>query len=261
MQTALTISGSDPTGGAGLQADLQVFRALGLHGAGVISALTIQDSTRVHQVLPVFPSVALEQLRAVLNDLRPAAVKVGMLGSDNVARNVLLGLFELEADVPLVLDPVLAASDGTLLLERRAWKTLDGLIARSALITPNLFEAEALTGCPAETREGSEAAARALIEEKGAGGALIKGGHRDGAPDDLLAIATDAGPEFHWLSGTRLDSGPVHGTGCALASAIAGYLALGRSLTDAVEAGRRYVADGIENAFAPGKGARFLGSA
>jgi len=123
----------DPTGGAGLQLDLQVFRALGVHGAGVITALTVQDTARVHEVLPAFPSVVLSQLRAVLADPSPDAVKIGMLATDDVARNVELGLRELDPArrVPIVIDPVLAASDGTPLLERRGYPMLQDLIAAS----------------------------------------------------------------------------------------------------------------------------------
>ena len=134
MRTALSIAGSDPTGGAGVQADLQVFRSLGVHGAGVITALTIQDSVEVHQVLPAFPSVVLNQLRVLLRDVRPNAVKIGMLATDDVARNVALGLEELKGEVPIVLDPVLLASDGTELLERRAWETLRSLMAGATLV-------------------------------------------------------------------------------------------------------------------------------
>ena len=260
MQTALTISGSDPTGGAGLQADVQVFRSLGLHGAGVVTALTVRDSSRVHQMLPVFPSVVLEQLRAVLADLSPVAVKIGMLGSDDVVRNVILGLAELDPRVPLVIDPVLMASDRTPLLERRAWRTLEGLFDRAALVTPNLFEAEALTGCVTASREGSEAAARCLIEEMGASAALIKGGNRVGDPDDLLATTHGGKTELRWLAGERRGGDrPVQGAGCALASAIAAHLGRGESLVDAVEHGRHYVAMGIESAFSAGRGALFLG--
>src|SRR5258705_6355253 len=148
MQTALTIAGSDPTGGAGLQADLQVFRALGVHGMGVVTALTVQDTSRVHEVVPVFPGGVVKQLRALLRSTPPDALKLGMLATDDVARNVELGLRELDARrrAPIVIDPVLAASDGTPLLERRAYGTLQDLIGRAHLVTPNLLEAAALTG-------------------------------------------------------------------------------------------------------------------
>jgi hydroxymethylpyrimidine kinase/phosphomethylpyrimidine kinase len=258
LRTALSIAGSDPTGGAGLQADLQVFRALGVHGAGVVTALTVQDSRRVHRVLPAFPSVVLDQLRVLLRDIAPRAVKVGMLASDDVLRSVLLGLDELDAAVPVVVDPVLRASDGTVLLERRAWPSLRGLFARAALVTPNLPEAEALSGRDVSTREGVEAAARSLVLEQGAAAALVKGGHRADDPDDLLALRQGDDLRLQWLPSERIPGDPVHGTGCALASAIAAYLALGEELPKAVESGRAFVAAGIRRAVPAGAGARFL---
>jgi len=261
MRIALSIAGSDPTGGAGLQADVQVFRAHGLHGAGVATALTIQDSAKVHRVLPVFPSLVLEQIRTLLADLQPAVVKIGMLASDDVVRNVIWGLEALESSVPVVIDPVLAASDGTNLLEPRALGALKSLFEGCCLVTPNLPEAEALTGEDVSNRAGSEVAARHLIEELGARGVLIKGGHRHGAPDDLLASVPTgaAGPiEFEWLPGERIDAGEVHGTGCALSSAIASRIALGDGLRDAVMLGRRFVAEAIAKAEVAGSGARFL---
>ena len=250
MHKALSIAASDPTGGAGLQADLQVFRAFGVHGMGVVTALTVQDTTRVHRVLPVFPNVVLDQLRALLRDVPPDAVKIGALASDDVARNVDLGLRELDPlrRTPIVIDPVLAASDGTPLLERRAWGTLQDLIGRAHLVTPNLPEAAALTGNDVSTREGVEAAAATLVAELGAGAALVKGGHRDGAPDDLLALREGGSASFHWLPGERVAGADVHGTGCALASAIAARLARGDELREAVDVGRRFVRDAIRNA-------------
>ena len=287
MRTALAISASDPTGGAGLQADLQVFRSFGVHGCGVLSALTLQDSSKVHKLLPVFPSVVLDQLRVLLGDIQPNAVKIGALASDDVVRNVLLGLASLGTDIPIVLDPVLLASDGSALLERRAWDSLQVLISHCTLVTPNLGEAEALCGIDVSSKSGSEAAARYFIDDLGARAALIKGGHRSGAPDDLLAIRGDLGAgavrgelsqlpelpgerqgdgpeprraeiEMHWLSGERVDCGPVHGTGCALSSAITAGLARGLSLVAAVEQGRRFVATAMRSAGTPGDGARFL---
>jgi len=261
MRTVLSIAGSDPTGGAGIQGDLQVFRARGVHGAAVVTALTVQDTQRVRQSLPAFPNVVLDQIRILLRDIRPAAVKLGMLGTDDIVRNVMLGLGELDPEVPVVLDPVLAASDGTPLLERRAWGSLGALIERTALVTPNLHEAELLTGVQTASRTGCEEAAGELIESFGARAVLVKGGHRTGAPDDLLAIRTDAGVEIHWLEGERIDVGPVHGTGCALSAVIAAELAKGESLFDSVATARGFVADGLRNAFAPGGGARLLGFA
>jgi hydroxymethylpyrimidine/phosphomethylpyrimidine kinase len=259
---ALSIAGSDPTGGAGIQADLQVFRALGVHGAGVVTALTVQDTHKVHQVLPVFPNVVLEQIRVLIADLRPHAVKIGMLATDDVARSVALGLEGLgdpeRSGVPIVLDPVLAASDGTRLLEPRARGVLVELIGRSTLVTPNLSEAADLTGCDVSTEEGTEAAGCSLVTNLGASAALVKGGHRDGPPHDLLVVREGATASLTWLKGERIVAGPVHGTGCALSSAVAAGLAKGQDLRTAVDRGRRFVASALREAAAEGRLARFL---
>jgi len=261
MRVALSIAGSDPTGGAGLQADLQIFRALGVHGAGVVTALTVQDSGTVHEVLPAFPNVVLNQLRVLLRDIRPDAVKIGMLATDDVARNVDLGLRELggpDSGVPVVIDPVLAASDGTALLERRAWGFLRELCQGAALVTPNLSEAENLTGTDVSSDEGTEAAACALVSDIGARAALVTGGHRDGAPNDLLAIRDGGGVSLHWLDGERVGGEAVHGTGCALSSAVAAELAKGREIRAAVETARTFVTEALRRAEARGRLARFL---
>jgi len=257
----LAIAGSDPTGGAGLQADLQVIHHFGCHGMGVVSALTVQDTQKVRSVLPVFPSVILDQLRCLLQDIQPHAVKVGMLASDDVVRNTTLGLAEIPLEVPVVIDPILFASDGTPLLERRAYAALMQLFARATLVTPNLPEVEALLGEDASGRRGSERAAARFLEEFGCGAVLIKGGHREGAPDDLLAIAGESGPALHWFEGKRLDApaAGVHGTGCALSTAIAAGLARERDLVDAVDEARRFVAGALARAHMAGGGAALLG--
>lgn len=260
MRVALSIAGSDPTGGAGLQADLQVFRSFGVHGAGVVTALTVQDTRQVVRVLPAFPNVVLDQIRVLVRDLRPDCVKLGMLASDDVARNVALGLEALdgrEGSPPLVIDPVLAASDGTPLLERRAYGVLRELIGRATLVTPNLPEAAELTGRDVSTQEGVEAAACVLVRELGARAALVKGGHREGAPDDLLARREGGSVSLLWLESERIETGPLHGTGCVLASAVAAGLARGEALLDAVDAARRFVADSLRRSARDGR-ARFL---
>jgi hydroxymethylpyrimidine/phosphomethylpyrimidine kinase len=203
----------------------------------------------------------LEQLRVLLADLVPHAVKIGMLATDDVARNVALGLRELEnapRAVPIVLDPVLAASDGTRLLEPRARGVLEELIGRSALVTPNLPEARELTGCDVSSEEGVEAAGVALVANLGARAALVKGGHRDGPPDDLLVVREGGSSTLAWLRGERVEAGRVHGTGCALASAIAASLARDVPLREAVERGRRFVAEALREAGAVGRRGRLL---
>ncbi len=259
MQSVLSIAGSDPTGGAGLQADCQVFAAFGLHAAAVPTALTIQDGLRVKRVLPVFPSLVLEQIRATLAAVRPAAIKIGMLASDDVARNVLLALAPWES-IPVVIDPVLAASDGTLLLERRALGSLRSLLDGRCLVTPNWPEAEILVDAKLPTRVDGEAAARALLERHGLEAVLLKGGHLPGDASDLLVrrAGSSGGIVAEWLPGERLPGNPVHGTGCALSAAIAAGLARGETVRSAVVAGRRYVREAIRRAHALPNGARVL---
>ncbi len=211
------------------------------------TALTVQSTKGVERVLPVFPNTLSEQLIALLGDLPPDVIKLGMLATDDIVLRTAILLERFE--IPRVVDPVLRASDGTLLLEQRAWGNLAKcLIAGAALVTPNLDEAEALTG----TRK-PEAAAQALLED-GARAVLIKGGHAEGAPDDYL-LTPDGG---RWLHGTRQSDAPVHGTGCALSSAIAARLARGEPLATAVEGAKRFVEAAIEAAHAPGAGARLL---
>lgn len=259
---ALSVAGSDPTGGAGLLADVQVFRAHGVLAGGVVTAITVQDTEKVHQVLPSFPSVVLDQLRAALADLEPDAIKLGMLATDDVARAVSLALQMLGPSetrkTRLVIDPVLAASDGARLLERRALGTLQELLREAALVTPNLPEAEQLTGCDVSSRSGTETAARALILEFGAHAALVKGGHREGPPDDLLATRDGSGVSLRWLDGERIPGSPIHGTGCALAAAATARLARGEEIETAVQGAREWLRGAIRGAVARGRGQRLL---
>jgi hydroxymethylpyrimidine/phosphomethylpyrimidine kinase len=245
---ALTIAGTDPTGGAGVELDLQVFALHAVHGMAVTTALNVQTTRGVHRTLPAFPNVVGEQLSLLLEDVRPDAIKIGMLATDDVLLRV-AGVLERHP-IPRVVDPILQASDGTWLLERRAWSNLaDRVIAGAALVTPNRPEAEALTGS-----DDPERAAHLLLEI-GAEAALVKGGHADGPPDDFL-LSRDGGT---WLRGEHHDVGPVHGTGCALSSAITARLARGEKLEEAVRGAKRFVASAIERSYRAGVGARRLG--
>jgi hydroxymethylpyrimidine kinase/phosphomethylpyrimidine kinase len=261
MTSALTIAGSDPTGGAGLQMDLQVFRSFGVHGGAVPTALTIQDGLRVTRVLPVFPSALLDTLRITLDALRPSAIKIGMLGTDDAVRNALLALGPA-GDVPVVIDPILAASDGSPLLERRAYSALRDLIFGRSLLTPNWPELEILVGEALPRKRDGEAAARALLEERQLGAILLKGGHREQDADDLLISRSPAGTGeeivSEWLPGERLPGPPVHGTGCALSAAITAGLARGQALREAVVTARGFVRAAIADARALPNGARLL---
>ncbi len=261
MLSVLSIAGSDPTGGAGLQSDLQVFRAFGVHGGAVPTALTIQDGLRVHQVLPVFPSALLDMLRTTLRALHPTAIKIGMLGTDDAVRNVLLALAPIP-ETRVVIDPVLAASDGSPLLERRAYPALRNLALGRCLLTPNWPEAEALVGDALPRRRDGEAAARQLLEDLELEGLLLKGGHLEGNSDDLLVLR-EGDPKTgkvtsEWLPGERIAGGPVHGTGCALSAAIAAGLALGHPLRDSIGTARQFVRTAISRAQTLPNGARIL---
>jgi hydroxymethylpyrimidine/phosphomethylpyrimidine kinase len=260
MQSVLSIAGSDPTGGAGILADCQVFQAHGVHGAAVPTALTIQDGLRVKQVLPVFPSALLDQLRITLAAVKPAAIKIGMLASDDVVRNVILALGPYQ-DIPVVIDPVLAATDGTLLLQPRAYRSLRDLMTGRTLITPNWHEAEILTDRSLDRRRDGEKAARQLLEELGVGGVLLKGGHLQGGADDLFVTKDESSGEVlvEWFEGSRIPGDPVHGTGCALSASIAAGIAKGLPLREAILAGRSFVRVAIERAHALPNGARLLG--
>ncbi len=263
MPSVLSIAGSDPTGGAGIQADCQVLAAFDVHAAAVPTALTIQDGLRVRRVLPVFPSLVLEQLRATLDAVRPDAIKIGMLASDDVARNVLLALASADVRVPVVIDPVLAASDGTPLLERRAYPALRALSHGRCLLTPNWPEAEILVGEKLERREDGETAARQLLLDLALDGVLLKGGHLAGDASDLFVWRGDPaasdGIGLAWLPGERIPGAAVHGTGCALSTAIAAGLAKGESLRASIDAARRYVKEAIRRAHPLANGARLLG--
>jgi hydroxymethylpyrimidine/phosphomethylpyrimidine kinase len=229
-----------------MQLDLQVFALHGVHGMAVPTALTVQATTGVKRCLPVFPSAAREQLVALLADLEPQALKLGMLATEDVLLAVadVLG----ERGIPRVLDPVLRASDGAWLLERRAWPRLCERLVRGAhLVTPNLDEAEWLTG------EREPAAAAAAFLAMGARAVLVKGGHAHGPPDDLLATSGQS----TWLRGTRHPLRP-HGTGCALSAAITARLARGEPLEAAVQAAKRWLEPAIAGAQKPGGGQPLL---
>ncbi|MBW2713224.1 MAG: bifunctional hydroxymethylpyrimidine kinase/phosphomethylpyrimidine kinase, partial [Deltaproteobacteria bacterium] len=176
----------------------------------------------------------------------------------DVARHVAHALAGFEKRPPLIIDPILFSSSGHPLLERRAWGVLCELFDGAALVTPNLFEAEALSQCDVSDETGLRHASEYFIEECKAEAVLIKGGHREGAADDYLARKTASGIESSWLPGERIPGDPVHGTGCALSAAITAQIAKGIDLITAVSEARRFVAEAYANAIAAGAGARLL---
>lgn len=248
LPIALTIAGSDSGGGAGIQADLKTFHRFGVYGASVLTAVTAQNTRGVAAVHPVPLDVVRRQIDVVVEDLRPAALKTGMLATAALV-DLVAEAMERHALERLVVDPVMAATSGDRLLDRDAEaRVREALLPRAALVTPNLHEAEILAGIPVRDEDGMREAARALVEA-GAGAALVKGGHLEGEAVDVL---WDGARERVWRR-PRLDTRHTHGTGCTLSAAVAAGLASGAPLEDAVDRALRFVARAI--ASAPGLGA------
>jgi hydroxymethylpyrimidine/phosphomethylpyrimidine kinase len=244
----LTVAGSDSGGGAGIQADLKTMLALGVHGMSVVTAVTAQDSTGVHGYWELPPEAVDAQLAAVLDDIGVDAVKTGMLASPELVSVTAKRLRDISA--PIVVDPVCVSKHGDALLVP---ETVDAIIAEllplATVVTPNLAEVTSLTGLVVHDPAGQRKAAHALLA-LGPRWALVKGGHLAGDAVDLL---TD-GDTVLELRAARLDNAHTHGTGCTLASAIASYLALGRSVPDAVRGAKDYVTGAIAAGFPLGAG-------
>lgn len=247
---ALTIAGSDSSGGAGIQADLKTFSALGVYGASVITALTAQNTTGV-QAVEMIPAAFVEaQMTSVFEDLAVRAVKTGMLGTADIIAAVAVRLRKFPG--PAVVDPVMVATSGDMLIQEDAVAVLKrDLIPMARLITPNLDEAAKLTdGRVITSIEEMIAQGRQLIEQ-GAQAVLMKGGHFGGdRADDLLV--TPGGAEL--IEGRRVDTDNTHGTGCTLSAAIAAHLAAGDDLSTAVRRGKAYLNSALADADTLGVG-------
>lgn len=249
MRVALTIAGSDPSGGAGLQADLKTFTAFGVYGASVVTALTVQDTRGVRSVVEITPALVVDQLDAVAEDLAPAASKTGMLPNAGVIAALVAWL--RRRPLPhLVVDPVMQSTSGTALMEPSALGALQELLPFATLVTPNLREAEILTGSPVSDAGSMAEAARRLVQ-LGAHAALVTGGHLPGDAIDVLCHAK----RIVELRAPRIDVPRTHGTGCALSAAIAAGLALGRDVESAVGAAKHWLTRALEGAIAVGHGA------
>ena len=246
----LTIAGSDSGGGAGIQADLKTFAALGVHGLSAVTAVTAQNTSEIRVIFPVPAEVIRQQIRAVTEDIGVDAVKTGMLPTAEAASTVVSELRSL--DVPIVVDPVMKATTGSRLMGEGVLKTLrEELIPQATLVTPNKFEAEALTGLKIGGIDDVEKAAERLIS-LGAKAVLIKGGHilAGGKAVDFLLVEG----EGRRLESERLDVKTLHGTGCVLSSAVAAQLAKGEPLVRAVELGKEFVSFSIRHGLRIGKG-------
>ncbi|MBC7682935.1 MAG: bifunctional hydroxymethylpyrimidine kinase/phosphomethylpyrimidine kinase [Ferruginibacter sp.] len=239
----LSIAGSDSGGGAGIQADLKTFSALGCYGMTAITALTAQNTTGVRAIHAVPPQMLRDQIDAVLEDIGVDAVKIGMLHSPDIVQ-VVAEAIDRHALPCVVLDPVMVATSGAVLIDSPAIAALvRALFGRAMLVTPNLDEAAMLVGQPLDSEQAMEGAAQALLN-LGARAVLLKGGHLAG--DVVSDLLMDASGAPHWMRAPRIHTANTHGTGCTLSSAIAAHLALGCSLREAVEAARAYVRGAIE---------------
>jgi hydroxymethylpyrimidine/phosphomethylpyrimidine kinase len=240
----VTIAGSDSGGGAGIQADLKTFAALGVYGASVITALTAQNTKGVSDVHEVPADFIAAQIDAVFSDLDIAAVKIGMLGSAAAIDAVARGLARHRAR-HIVLDPVMAATTGETLLRPEAVDALRKLIGRADIVTPNLPEAAALLNASVARDENDMLAQAQKLLALGVGVVLMKGGHGDG-PESVDFLVTST--KVVRLAAPRMATKNTHGTGCTLSSAIAAGLAKGQTLGDAVHAAKDYVSVAIADA-------------
>jgi hydroxymethylpyrimidine/phosphomethylpyrimidine kinase len=251
MKTALTIAGSDPTGGAGLQADLKVFRHFGVYGLSVVSAVTAQNTVGVDSLFPVDRNAFEKQLRILLSDIRPDAVKIGMLYS-TWAVDFLAELFSRNEFGNIVIDPVTVSSSGMSLVDEGTLELIRSrLFPSSRVITPNIYEATVLTGVMIEGKGGMEEAARSL-KSMGPEVVVITGGHLEGKATDLYFDGT-----FHLVEGERI-KGEYHGTGCAFSSAVTALLAIGHTPFESVRKANEFVRKAMEKAHRPGGGMGLL---
>ena len=240
MKTALSIAGSDCSGGAGIQADIKTMTMLGVYAMSAVTALTAQNTTGVRAILEVDPAFLASQINAVFEDIRPDAVKIGMVSSAALAEVIAERLAFYEAK-NIVVDPVMVATSGSALMESAAVSVLrERLFPMAALITPNIPEAETLSGMRIENEADMERTAQHLHREYGCP-VLLKGGHSVSDASDLLCD----GSGLRWFRGQRIQNPNTHGTGCTLSSAIAAYLAMGCGLHEAVAQAKNYISGAL----------------
>jgi hydroxymethylpyrimidine/phosphomethylpyrimidine kinase len=249
VKVALTIAGSDSGGGAGIQADLRTFAALGLHGTSALTAVTAQNSVGVTAWVALEPSMVAAQVEAVATDMTVAATKTGMLANAEIIAAVADCAGRLRLG-PLVVDPVMVAKSGDRLLDARAERAyVERLFPLATLVTPNQHEAEVLLGRPVRDLEAMRAAARDLAA-LGARAVLVKGGRLAGDAVDVLFD----GERLVDFPAPRIETANTHGTGCTLSAAICARLAQGDRLADAVRAAKAYLTEGLRRSFAVGRG-------
>ena len=242
----LSIAGSDSSGGAGIQADLKTFSALGVYGTTAITAITAQNTLGVHAQHPIPAEMVYNQIVAVLDDLHPSFVKIGMLSNPEIVMAVADALSKYPLSI--VLDPVMVSSSGHRLLSVEAQEVIkQNLFPMATLITPNLPEMEALTGLPLSTYKEKEKAARCLMNS-GAKAILLKGGHEEGdVKTDILFSNSATGIQSAMFTSETVATRNIHGTGCTLSSAITAFLARGLALEEAIVEAKKYISNAIQS--------------
>lgn len=249
MNTALTIAGSDSSGGAGIQADIKTMTANGVYGMSAITALTAQNTLGVTGIMEVTPVFLAQQLDAVFSDIFPDAVKTGMVSSSELIRVISEKIKEYKA-INIVVDPVMVATSGAKLISDDAIVTLkEYLLPLATVITPNIPEAEVLSGMTIASEEDMEKAAKLIYETFGCA-VLCKGGHKVNDANDLLYYKEG----LKWFNGKRINNSNTHGTGCTLSSAIASNLAKGESMEEAVKDAKDYISEALAAMLNLGKG-------
>jgi hydroxymethylpyrimidine/phosphomethylpyrimidine kinase len=250
MPSVLTIAGSDSSGGAGIQADLKTYAALGVYGMSAITALTAQNTMGVAAIHEVPPEFVAEQIDAVVQDIRPDVLKTGMLASAPIIEVVAAKVREHGLD-RLVVDPVMVAKSGDRLLREDAVRALrEALLPLAEVVTPNIPEAEDILGRQLRSDEDIRQAAREIVG-LGARSAVVKGGHREG--DEAIDLLFD-GREFYEFRAPRVPTTSDHGTGCTFASAIAAFLARGETVPEAVRLAKEYLTEALRRAYPIGHG-------
>ena len=249
MKTALTIAGSDSSGGAGIQADIKTMTANGVFAMSAVTALTAQNTTGVTGIMEVSPEFLKEQIDCIFTDIRPDAVKIGMVSSAELIRAIAEKLKEYQAE-NIVVDPVMVATSGAKLISDDAIGTLkEALLPMADILTPNIPEAEVLSGMEVKTEEDMVKAAEKISRTYHCA-VLLKGGHQLNDANDLLC----RGEEHRWFYGKRIDNPNTHGTGCTLSSAIASNLAKGFDMETAVERAKAYISGALGAMLDLGKG-------
>ncbi|CQR48341.1 Hydroxymethylpyrimidine/phosphomethylpyrimidine kinase [Paraliobacillus sp. PM-2] len=246
--SALTIAGTDPTGGAGIQADLKTFQEREVYGMSVLTSAVAQNTQGVQAVHHLPIDFIERQLDAVFQDIKPHAIKTGMISTIEMME--LIANYVSTDSIPYVIDPVMVSTSGDALMEESSRQVIrDVLVPKATVVTPNIPEAEILVGFTIQNIEDMKKAAKVIVEELGAASAVVKGGHLDGKAVDVFYDR-----QFHFLEADRVNTKHTHGTGCTFSAAITAELAKGKSTLEAVKMGKQFITAAIRYPLNIGKG-------